>query len=316
MRSLILITLFSMTIHSCTKLERESRVIDQGTIQENNCFTYNFLLVDLGENERAEYGLVLKDLTDGIYRNISIANTDQTKEINYLFDSLSIGHEYEVLPFVLNGNDTLFDKSSKFNTNSINFFSSFNKNVVSSSNIDLLLNLNEFCSFKVEKAGVCYSQQQVPTVNDSTIFQAFNSAGSYTFNLYDIIKSKMVYYRPYVVLKNGQISYGNIINHNLQTAQVSTTGVNDLSQLPNSVSLQAEITTFGDDEIDEFGVVYSTTTSSPSYNHSKVSIVIPPTVGKYYAVISNPVKGINYYYRAYVRVGNKVYYGDINTFLW
>ena len=116
--------LFSLLFlnYSCTKLERESRVIDQGTIQENNCFTYNFLLADLGENERAEYGLVLKDLTDGIYRNINIANTDQTKEINYLFDSLSIGHEYEVLPFVLNGNDTLFDKSSKFNTNSINFY--------------------------------------------------------------------------------------------------------------------------------------------------------------------------------------------------
>lgn len=301
---------------SCTKIDREPLVLDQGVLTEGDCFTYNLLIADQGEAESTKYGVLLFDSENGIQQNILSGETTEQKEISFLFDSLLLDREYMVWPFILYDNDTLFDNPSSFNTYEVNLMNSFTKEVTSSKEITFQVEISDLCSFKAKNLGISYSQKGEPTVKDSINFKSINSTSSYTFNLIDIKKDKMIFYRPYVELQNGQISYGEIISHNLQTIAVETTGNNNTSQLPASISFQAEITAYGDDSIDEFGIVYSTTTSSPNYNSSKLQITTPSGAGKYFASLNYPNLGTTYYYRAYARVGNKIYYGEIKQFIF
>ena len=146
--------------------------------------------------------------------------------------------------------------------------------------------------------GICYSEtNKVPTKND-----LFAERSSTIDNL---TPSTIYYMRAYIEM-GGRIFYGDV-------KEVKTKDPVDISL--NSSSLTATsatcIGTVNIRPIDSYGFCYSETNTMPNISDSIIEN--QGNISTYAEKLTDLKSGTLYYVRAYVKVGEQVYYGGVIT---
>lgn len=119
------------------------------------------------------------------------------------------------------------------------------------------------------------------------------------------------YYMPYLVY-NKAIAYGEI--KSFTTADIYTG--RHISEGNKKVICTGTIYSYRQ-KPDEYGVCYSTTNINPTLQDTYIlysSNIEMNSEYEYSAVISDVSLYTTYYYRAYMKIGNKIYYGETKSF--
>ena len=154
--------------------------------------------------------------------------------------------------------------------------------------------------------GICYSEtNKVPTKND--LFVEVTEKSSYNESLtIDNLTPSTIYYMRAYIERGGRIFYGDV-------KEVKTKDPVDISL--NSSSLTATsatcIGTVNIRPIDSYGFCYSETNTMPNISDS--TIENQGNISTYAEELTDLKSGTLYYVRAYVKVGEQVYYGGVIT---
>lgn len=161
--------------------------------------------------------------------------------------------------------------------------------------------------------GFCFSEQSSPTVSNNKKVAAGNGTGNYSLEISDLKYQTTYFVRAYVI-QNGSPIYGNVVSFTTtwEDASVSTLQPNDITG--TSAELSAKITGKGDPGFHMYGFCYNTY-GNPTVNNDKVELATSyPFTGNYKMDITNLQSGVTYYYRAFLRQGENIVYGDVVSF--
>ncbi len=161
--------------------------------------------------------------------------------------------------------------------------------------------------------GFCYSEQSSPTVSDNKKVAGGSGIGNYSLEISDLNYQTTYYVRAYVI-QNGSPIYGNVVSFSTSWEDASVTTLQADDVTGTSAELEAKITSKGDPGFHMYGFCYNTS-GDPTINNDKVeSSTSYPFTGNYKMDITNLQSGVTYYYRAFLRQGEKVIYGDVVSF--
>lgn len=172
-------------------------------------------------------------------------------------------------------------------------------------------------SYPVSEYGICWSINANPTTGD-TKSQRFGNPGgfpsSFSVDATGLSPSTAYNYRAYVV-SNGVTIYGN--NMSFRTSVVVNASVTTVGGVylgsGQGMRFSGRIDNGGSYGVSEYGICYSTATSTPTTANSKLSSNSNP--GSYpfnYSMdLSRVTGGIFYYYRAYVISNGVTSYGNV-----
>ena len=316
MKSILFHIILTLIIFCCKKnnFEREKKVFNGEVNSIDNCYFINTSIIDLGEDGKIdEYGIELK--TGGISEFQSKAKEiRKTGDFSFELDSLLPECKYSFRYYTVDG-DTTYGEWMLFETNVVSFLDSIDINITSSSKLNINIQNQQFCSYKVAEIGICYRtiadtsliclSKNYNTNDASFLFSINNEEPEANYTLY-----------PFIVFKNGEKLLGkdrtiNIGKLNFETLNNAIV----LNSVSNDVELQMNINLIGNDSISEIGFVYSSTSSNPDYNSNKVLLDNPTQLGLNTSLVSGLSNNTKYYFRAYSRIDNKILYGDVFTFV-
>lgn len=164
-----------------------------------------------------------------------------------------------------------------------------------------------------------------PTIYNDKIVKYLSSAGSYNETVSNLQAGTTYYVRAFAVQDN-QYVYGNIISFTTNAEpSVRTDAVTSLKKVDQfgggyfyqwSATFNATVLSVGSPAYSGRGFVYATTLNPTVGNGTNISLTGSGT-GRFSTTVTNLSDMQTYYVRAYVKVGNKYYYGEsvrISTF--
>ena len=161
--------------------------------------------------------------------------------------------------------------------------------------------------------GFCYSEQTNPTISNNKKVVGGEGVGNYSLEISDLNYQTTYYARAYVI-QNGSPVYGNVVSFSTTwtEASVSTLQPDDVTE--TSAELKAKVTSKGDPGFHMYGFCYNTY-GNPTINNNKVELsTYSAFTGNYKMDITNLQSGETYYYRAFLRQGDDIVYGDEVSF--
>ena len=168
--------------------------------------------------------------------------------------------------------------------------------------------------------GVCYALHSEPTVFDNAVKRSTNTpSGYFTCNLTDLEMGETYYVRSYAINSNETDTvYGNLVAFQTQVATLATLETSNVSIFAKKGAIVCgRIADNGNDEIEEWGVCYSTsilpTTEDNKVLASKATKAISST-GEFGVFLDNLEAGTRYYVRTYAKNNAGIAYGPQRTF--
>ena len=167
--------------------------------------------------------------------------------------------------------------------------------------------------------GVCYSATNPsPTTSDTKVAASLSSCESYIVSLTGLSNSTIYYYRSYIIA-DGRIIYG-------ETRSFNTVGVNATSPYAITGDIAGAIVKTSVDltciaylnSLDlnaiELGVCWSKKDTIPTLDNYTARTQKIGTDKKYVVSMTGLREDATYYYRAYIKNNDDVYYGQVKTF--
>lgn len=168
--------------------------------------------------------------------------------------------------------------------------------------------------------GFCYSAYNPnPTVANDKVSKYANIAGGYYENISNLLEGTTYYVRAFVQQENEYI-YGNTISFTtsslpvVSTSNVSSLTKEDLFGGRWSATFNGNVISAGDPSYSSRGFVYGTTIY-PEVGTGTIVTVSGRGTGAFSANVNSLSDLQTYYVRAFVKVGNKYYYGQSVKFL-
>lgn len=161
--------------------------------------------------------------------------------------------------------------------------------------------------------GFCYSSTNTkPTISDTKKVVTGNNTGSYSLTINGLSIGETYYYRAYA-LQNGTPVYGEIVSFATEftETEVSTSGATNVT--PSTATLNGSISVVGSPEYTEKGFCYSTSSSNPTINNTKIPVSGSGS-GNYSYNLSGLSYNTTYYYRAYAIQNGSTIYGSVVNF--
>lgn len=161
--------------------------------------------------------------------------------------------------------------------------------------------------------GFCYSSTNTkPTISDTKKVVTGNNTGSYSLTINGLSIGEKYYYRAYA-LQNGTPVYGEIVSFATEftETEVSTSGATNVT--PSTATLNGSISVVGSPEYTEKGFCYSTSSSNPTINNTKIPVSGSGS-GNYSYNLSGLSYNTTYYYRAYAIQNGTTIYGSVVNF--
>ena len=158
----------------------------------------------------------------------------------------------------------------------------------------------------VTARGVCWSTQQLPTLQDSQTTDG-TGTGSFTSNLTTLLPATTYYVRAYATNSAGT-TYGNQVQFNTDagsTPTVTTTNITDITT--TTATGGGNVTAQGATPVTERGVCWSTT-QNPTFTNSHTND--GTSTGNFTSNIIGLSPAINYYVRAYATNTAGTAYGN------
>lgn len=179
--------------------------------------------------------------------------------------------------------------------------------------------INDIGSPAYTQRGFCYSSTNTtPTISNDKVVKYASSAGSFNETISNLQEGATYYVRAFAVQDN-QYVYGNTISFatNIEPS-VRTDAVTSLTKVDQfgggyfyqwKATFNATVLSTGSPAYSGRGFVYSTTSNPTVGNGTNISLTGNET-GKFSTTVNNLSDMQTYYVRAYVKVGNKYYYGE------
>lgn len=161
--------------------------------------------------------------------------------------------------------------------------------------------------------GFCYSSTNTkPTISDTKEDVTGNNTGSYSLTINGLSIGEKYYYRAYA-LQNGTPVYGEIVSFATEftETEVSTSGATNVT--PSTATLNGSISVVGSPEYTQKGFCYSTSSSNPTINNTKIPVSGSGS-GNYSYNLSGLSYNTTYYYRAYAIQNGSTIYGSVVNF--
>ena len=148
---------------------------------------------------------------------------------------------------------------------------------------------------EIQERGVVYSTTEYPTTSNNKV-QSGNGTGSFTCNLTNLSDETTYYVRAYAINKKGT-AYGEQVSFKTKAYNLPTVTTNDATNiLYHSASIGGNVTNDGGAEIQERGIVYSTT-EYPTTSNNKIQC--SKGTGSFTCNLTNLSDETTYYVRAY-----------------
>ena len=186
--------------------------------------------------------------------------------------------------------------------------------------------INDVGSPAYTQRGFCYSStNSSPTIANDKVVKYVSFAGNYNETVSNLQTGTTYYVRAFAVQDN-QYVYGNTISFTTNAEpSVRTDAVTSLKKVDQfggglfyqwSATFNATVLSVGSPAYSGRGFVYATTSNPTVGNGTNISLT-GSGIGKFSTTVTNLSDMQTYYVRAYVKVGNKYYYGEsvrISTF--
>lgn len=163
--------------------------------------------------------------------------------------------------------------------------------------------------------GICYSNSNsTPTTTNSTALTIGNGTGAFSTQVLGLQLNTTYYARAFATNSAGT-AYGSVITFKTMApdlpSSVSTTYPSNITM--TSASTGGAVSSAGGGSIAARGVVYSTTTSSPTINNGFI-VNSGSGLGSFTAIMNNLVFNTTYYVRAFATNEAGTTYGTMYSF--
>jgi hypothetical protein len=314
----LFLTLNVLIIASCKKLEFE-RTMDVSTdrVEKNGTSVIvHGTLLDLGSNTIIEHGHCWStepepDIND-FHSNLGII--EGTGDFFSKLDNLSPGKTHFFRSYIFDGNEYKYGAADTFNINAddIQFvISSIQK--IDPKSIKAISSTTGIGSVNFSKHGHCWSQTDPPTIDDNkTGFGTYDSDTTF-----ESILKNLTFGRYYI---RGYLEANEFITYTSTFVYESQIALETNEIIPNpdqSITVNGKITSLGIKPIINYGHCWSTLTSLPDLNNLSEHNVVGITnqMVSYSSQLTGLVNGRFYYTRSYATDGDRVYYGEIKSFI-
>lgn len=163
--------------------------------------------------------------------------------------------------------------------------------------------------------GIVYSNTNcIPSIdNGNIITSGYNTNGDFIVFMHELSVGVTYYYRAYVKTGN-KVYYGEVLSFTTQAIIVTTSEATFITSVSAIVGGSVENLVVEEGTNVEFGIIYSSTDSVPNIDNGNVIQSDNNTVGDFSISLTELTDGVTYYYRAYAKIDDKVYYGVISSF--
>lgn len=237
---------------------------------------------------------------DGAY-TLSFDKLDVDKEYYYRTYVYHKGiYEYgDVFTFTTNGISVDLDVKSKTQTTAMFTGKLLPSTAIDEATIGILVNTSRSVSNNSYSKRFILSSEIV------------NSDGTFSFAISEL-KSNTTYYYTYYTLNNGKYTYGDISEFKTDEVQVSLLVANTTQ---TTATFTGNVFLTEKDEV-EVGLVYSSTSSSPTVNNSSRILLsdIIDSDGAFSYRVDGLMNGRKHYYRYYLKQNGSYTYGDVLEF--
>lgn len=166
-----------------------------------------------------------------------------------------------------------------------------------------------------QRGFVYSSTTNQPTIANDKMVQFISTPGAFRETLSGLREGTTYYVRAFA-MQDGQYVYGNTITFTTGSLPVVETGsVSSLTKTGTyfyqwSATFSGAVTAAGSPAYTERGFVYSNNANEPTVGGSDKVVAAGRGTGAFTANVGNLSDMQTYYVRAYVKVGNKYYYGQ------
>ena len=270
------------------------------------------------EGDNVEIGVIYStiDTIPSIEKsNIVKSDNKADGEFTVSLTDLSDGATYFYRSYVITDNNVYYGEVSMFTTKSI---------IVTTGVATDITGMSATISGSVENLvteeganviiGIVYSNTEtIPSVENSLIVKSDNIAdGEFTVSLADLNDGATYYYRTYVIADD-KVYYGRVSTFTTKKIIVTTGAASDITSISATVSGSVSNLAAGITNV-EIGVVYSENNNTPSIGNGTTVKSGNNSNGEFTISLNGLNDGVTYNYCTYVKIADKVYYGDVLSF--
>lgn len=255
---------------------------DDGPKVGENVATAWGTLTAKGSHPISEYGLCwntsANPTTSHTKKSYSGDVTTFPKQFDAFMENLNPGTTYHYRAYVIMNGTTTYGENKSFTTGVAeprvttgDIFSISGRGTVMTGTV------NSQGSFPITEIGIVYGPTNNPTTSNTKLSKSGSGVTfphNYDFVVQGFGGTGAVYFRAYVI-SNGKTYYGTSKIARAQAPGLST-GTHSLSG--STYTLRGSITSAGTHAIREYGIVWSSTSNTPTTSHNKLSVTTTPSV--------------------------------------
>lgn len=234
---------------------------------------------------------------------------------------------YYVCAYAIQDGNVIYGNTVSFSTE-FNIVSVTTSSVTEITSTSAKLNgiITDAGSPSYTQRGFCYSTNNpAPTISDNKVSSFASSTGSFSSTINNLEKGKTYYVRAFAYQDNRYVYGSTVYFKTNEDPSVSTDGVTSLTKYDPfgggffyqwKATFNGTVISSGSPEYSKRGFVYGTTIDPTVGNGTNISLSGSGT-GRFSTTVDDLADSKIYYVRAYVKVGNKYYYGEsvkISTF--
>ena len=270
----------------------------------------------------------------GVYVNTSeTVNSSNYKKMMRAFDSdiaddgtfsvtitgLSLATQYYYTPYVYSNSTYSYGEIKDFTTENIQVTLSSNSSDITATTAKItgtITALSDMDNSEIDAIGVAYStsSSNLKTDNSTKVSATSISANTFAITL-EPLTNNCKYYYCYYVMQNGKYSYGETMELTTKNVTPSVSLVaSSLTATTAKIKGTVPSLSSNDKSRLEFGVAYSTSSSSLKSSSSVKESVTLLSDGTFSVSLENLTTNTKYYYCSYVKQNSSYTYGEAKEF--
>ena len=313
---ILLFVIFS----SCQKLSLKPilKIKSDSVYVQNNAVYAVSTIVDFANAQNTKAGHCWSINHNPTIYDAHIISSSEVIKGSYsnLLTSLNASTHYYIRSFIIDNNsqEIIYGGEMEITTSGQSIIvTNGTHSIIDKNTATINGNISNVGSFNFMGFGHCWSQNNVPTINDNkTFYSPLSKDTTWNNNITGLYPGRNYYVRAYAQLNDTTIIYSDTTIIYIPELKITTDSylITGLS----TATINGSINEIGVEPITEYGFCWSYTTSQPNLNDNKISIVIPPQVGNFQTGMTGIIQGVKYYFRAYAIEGTVVKYGQILDF--
>lgn len=308
------ILVFILLFYSCTNIERVTKIttVDSGIVDSS--LQLSGELIDISENGISEYGhcwsldtnITIED-SRTVLNNPSQTGMYYTTPKNLILDTTYYYRSYAINE----DGQVLYGTIKSFYTNQADFnILCLTPIIVNSGQLNLDGILQNPYGVKFIEYGHIIKNGLTPTINDQrTNFGETNNNNNFNSTFNNLLTGRNYHLIAYGITEYQEVIYSNEVQVTIPEYLVRTDTAYSSTQ--NQFVLQGTVLSIGVDPIIEHGHCWSTTTSTPTINHQKITLGSCSQTGVFNSTLINTINNTTIYYRAYIIYSNQIIYGQV-----